>query len=291
MKKWVERELEKVRQSYIAQILNMTGAYHREIERTKEYHGRQLLELLQNADDEAAHAEIPSVLIKLEDDRLIIANNGNYFSKRGILSLMYSDNSPKIKLLKKIGYKGLGFRAILNWSHSLWIKSGPVSLEFSKQHAIDFLNDLIDKKPSLKKEIKKNSLDKYPIATLSVPKWKGSHDFNTSEYDTYIVIYFASPEIKDDIQSQINELGMEVLIFLNNLKMIKLESPLRNEVIEKIPLKKRNYQNIRIVNEEGKVTDSKKWRIFSANGKLPDSLRIGESARQYEYDLRIAINE
>jgi len=57
----------------------MTGAYHREIERTKEYHGRQLLELLQNADDEGENIENPTVLIMLENNRLVIANNGEFF--------------------------------------------------------------------------------------------------------------------------------------------------------------------------------------------------------------------
>jgi len=63
---------------------------------------------------------------------------------------MYSDNSPKIKRRKKIGYKGLGFRAILNWSESIWIRSGPFSIEFSRDNAIKYLKQLIGKKPSLR---------------------------------------------------------------------------------------------------------------------------------------------
>jgi len=43
MREWVKLELSKVEQSYVAKALNMTGAYRREIERAKEYHGRQLL--------------------------------------------------------------------------------------------------------------------------------------------------------------------------------------------------------------------------------------------------------
>ena len=74
---WLKLELGKVKQSYVTQILNMTGAYRREIDRSKGYHGRQLLELLQNADDEAENTKNPSVLIKLEQYRLIIANNGS----------------------------------------------------------------------------------------------------------------------------------------------------------------------------------------------------------------------
>ena len=301
MQEWVKLELGKVEQSYVTQILNMTGAYRREIDRSKGYHGRQLLELLQNADDEAENTKNPSVLIKLEQDRLIIANNGTPFSKEGILSLMYSDNSPKIKRQKKIGYKGLGFRSVLNWSQSIGIKSGPFSIEFSKDNAIGFFISLLQKHPELKTEIEKASTEneKYPIATLAVPKWKETYDIDTSEYDTYIVINFSSDKVRKDIQQQINELSMEVALFLNNLRRIKLESPERNETIARIPpeddaeddAKDDGYEEIQLQDENGKVIDSKKWRIFSSTDELPEELRQNEMTKQFEYDLRIAVSE
>lgn len=293
MKDWINAELEKVKQSYLAQVRNMTGAYNRETARTKEYRGRQLLELLQNADDEAENTDNPTVLIRLEDDKLIIANNGQYFSKDGILSLMYSDTSPKIMRLKKIGYKGLGFRAILNWSHSIGIKSGPFSLEFSRQNAINFLKQLLNEKQELQTEIQKTATQKYPIATLAVPSWKDTEEGGTSEYDTSIVIKFSSQKIKDDIQRQINELGMEVSLFLNNLRKIKLESPERNETIERVAPeeKNNNYEKICLLNKDGKEIDSKRWQIFSKTDELPEHLRQDETVSQYEYDLRIAVSE
>ena len=170
MKSWLEQELDNVKASYTRQIRFMTGPYHSEIERMKEYNGRQILELLQNADDEAENHSNPRMLIRLEADRLIISNNGNPFSEKGVLSLMYPNNSPKRKRRKKIGYKGLGFRAILNWSHSIWIKSGPFSIEFSREIAISFLKGLLGKNPDLEKNMKETTSDPFPIATLAVPK-------------------------------------------------------------------------------------------------------------------------
>lgn len=293
MQEWVKIELGKVEQSYITQILNMTGAYRREIERSKGYHGRQLLELLQNADDEAENTEKPSVLIKLEIDRLIIANNGSPFSKEGILSLMYSDNSPKIKRQKKIGYKGLGFRSVLNWSQSIGIKSGHFSIEFSRDNAIDFFKSLLQKHPKLRTDIKEASteIEKYPIATLAVPKWKETYDIDTSEYETYIIINFSSNKIRQEIQQQINELCMEVALFLNNLRSIKLESSERKETILRMPLEDYGYEEIQLQDDSGKVIDSKKWRIFSSIGELPEHIRQDEMTKQFEYDLRIAVSE
>jgi hypothetical protein len=290
-KNWVVDELRNVEKSYEAQVRNMTGAYYREIARTKEYHGRQLLELLQNADDEAEKAENPTVLIRLEQNRLVVANNGSPFSREGILSLMYSDTSPKIKRKKKIGYKGLGFRAILNWSESIGIKSGALSLEFSKPNAVAFLKKMLKWNPALKDAIKEASTTEYPIATLAVPSWKDTQSSDSTEYDTYVVINFTSDQIKDDIQNQINELGMEVALFLNNIRSIRLESPARNETIIRIPAKSDGFEEIRLLDKEGNTIKSKKWRIFNETDELPKELRKGEMARQFEYDLRIAVSE
>jgi len=293
MQEWVKLELEKVEQSYIAKALNMTGAYRREIESSKEYHGRQLLELLQNADDEAENIENPSVLIKLEQNRLIIANNGIPFSKGGILSLMYSNNSPKIKRQKKIGYKGLGFRSILNWSQSIGIRSGQFSIKFSKENATSFLQKLLENHPNFKRDVIEASTEneQYPIATLAVPKWKETYDIDTSEYDTYVILDFSTDKVRQDIQQQINELHMEVALFLNNLREIKLESPERNETIARISPEDDDYEEIQLQDKNSTVTDSKKWRIFASTGELPKELRQNEMTKQFEYDLRIAVSE
>ncbi len=290
MQDWLDGELEKVEKSYTAQVLNMTGAYHREIERKKEYQGRQLLELLQNADDEAENLQEPGVLIRLEENRLVVANHGLPFTAQGILSLMYSDNSPKIKRQKKIGYKGLGFRAILNWSESVHIKSGAFSLEFSRPNAIDFLNQLIVQNPTLKEEMENTGSGDHPIATLAAPMWKPADSSLMSAYDTSVVINFSSDDVRQDIQAQINELGLEVALFLNNLKEIKLESPERTETVIRKPATADGFEVIQLLDKDGVVKDSKRWRIFPKSGEVPKDLR-NENAKQYEYDLRIAVSD
>lgn len=297
MKKWLEDELKKVEDTCLIKARNITGPYHREIALKKGYDGRQLLELLQNADDAAENSENRAVLIRLEENRLVVANNGEPFSKSGVGSLIDSDNSPKKMSRRKIGYKGLGFRAVLNWSDSIWIKSGGFSIEFSRENAIRFFNRLLDKKPSLGTEIQEQFGGKYdymkkcPIATLSVPKWKDFQDFDSSEFDTYVVINFSSIDVKKDIQEQISVLGMEVALFLNNISTIILESPERTQIIEKVPSGSKGFEEIRIIDEHGTVLDSRRWRIFSKSNELPEGLRDEKKAEQYEYELRIAISE
>jgi hypothetical protein len=188
LKDWLQDELKKVEDTYLIKATNMTGAYRRERSLSKEYNGRQLLELLQNADDEAEGAANQAVLIRLESNRLIFANNGAPFSKSGIRSLIDSDNSPKIMNRKKIGYKGLGFRAILNWTNSFCIKSGELSVEFSRAKANDFFHQLLIKKSVLMSEMQEQfgpefNYNECPIAILSAPSWKESWDFDVSDYE------------------------------------------------------------------------------------------------------------
>ena len=297
MKEWLSSEIEKVEKTYLIKATNMTGAYRREIGLKKEYDGRQLMELLQNADDEAEDIKDPALLIRLEKKRLIVANNGKPFSKSGVRSLIDSDNSPKIMRRRKIGYKGLGFRALLNWSDSIWINSGGFSIEFSRKNAVRLFKKLLKKKPNLGTEILEQFGENYryeevcPIATLSVPVWKETWDVNTSQYDTYVIINFSSEEIRQDIQKKINSLGMEVALFLNNLRKIVIQSPERKQTVERVRCGSDGFEKIRVLNEDGKIIDSKKWRIFAKSDELPKELRNLERSEQYEYDLRIAVAE
>lgn len=297
MKNWIEDELKKVEDTCLVKARNITGPYNREIALKKGYDGRQLLELLQNADDAAENSEHPSVLIRLEENRLVVANNGEPFSKSGVGSLIDSDNSPKKMSRRKIGCKGLGFRAVLNWSESIWIKSGGFSIEFSRENAMRFFRRLLSIKPSLGTEIQEQSEEKYdymkkcPMATLSVPRWKDFQGFDSSEFDTYVVINFSSSDVKKDIQEQISGLVMEVALFLNNINTIILESPERRHTIEKVPSGSKGFKEIRIIDEHGTVLDSRRWKIFSKSDELPEGLRDEEKADQYEYELRIAVSE
>ena len=60
------QEIQTRKEVYKKSPSDMVSAYERETETEKEYNGRQLLELLQNADDEQAS----KVLIELDTSRL-----------------------------------------------------------------------------------------------------------------------------------------------------------------------------------------------------------------------------
>ena len=116
MIEFIENILKIRRENYCNEPMRIFEDYKNEVEKIEEYNGRQLLEMLQNANDEAITSKKKVCLIKLTDNQLIIANNGEKFTEDGIESLMYSYISPKVKMQNKVGQKGLGFRSILSWA-------------------------------------------------------------------------------------------------------------------------------------------------------------------------------
>jgi len=64
---------------------DMISAYNREVETDKEYNGRQLLELLQNADDEKS--DVVQITLDTNQRTLTISNRGEHckpFSYEGV---------------------------------------------------------------------------------------------------------------------------------------------------------------------------------------------------------------
>jgi hypothetical protein len=88
---------------YSEQPSRMVSDYNRERQLVGEYNGRQILEMLQNADDEGSDA----VLIRLDEENgvLTIANQGHPFTVDCFESLMLANLSSKTKVTY-IGNKG-----------------------------------------------------------------------------------------------------------------------------------------------------------------------------------------
>ena len=277
---FIKKKLETRKRVYLTDSNIIREDYLKEKEKIEEYNGRQLLEMLQNADDEAITEKEKTCFIKLTENQLTIANNGRKFSQGGIESLMYSNISPKVLEQNKVGHKGLGFRSILSWANNITIKSYDFAVEFSETNAKEFLKTLIKENPEIESQLNsKEKNEKYPIATLRCPRILENIPDNLSKYDTYIVVDLKELQTQE-VQEQINiEINKEVLLFLNNLKKIIVESPERNFEIEKI-----NNTNITTIREINKVTNEtleKVWSLKTRKAKYQNK----------NYELKIAWNE
>src|SRR4051794_39274589 len=97
----VDAECDSVSQLAASQLDNyrrqpeeLVSHFNREVSALEGYRGRQILELLQNADDAGAYSQDGCVLtFDVSRDRLVVANTGTAFSKKGLTSLVISDCS------------------------------------------------------------------------------------------------------------------------------------------------------------------------------------------------------
>lgn len=199
-------------------ISRLFSDYEEENKTIKDYNGRQILELLQNADDESS-SEV-EIDFSSSERLLIVSNIGTPFSEKGFESLLLPNNSPKKSKKKYIGNKGLGFRSILNWAERVEIISNGCSVKFSREIAQRVVETELSEQLSEIQKFKEERGDKpeafrYPILSLpSVEEFKGK-----SKWTTEIKIYFYE-EYENEIKDQLKFLSEEVLLFVRNIKTL-----------------------------------------------------------------------
>jgi hypothetical protein len=227
----VNNLIKKQREEYKTYPKNIVINYTKENGLKDDYEGRQVLEMLQNAED----AGSSEVLLKLnkEEKCFIVANKGKeVFSAEGIESLMNANYSPKPKA-KYIGNKGLGFRSILNWADEIHIIANNCEIKFSKDivaKEFEKLNLTTEEKSKLLAKARL-SQGQIPMAILSIPEINELKEYN-SEWLTIIKIYYKEGQ-EISIEKQLKEFSPEVLLFLKNIKSIAVEG-ISEPVIHKI---------------------------------------------------------
>lgn len=194
----------------------------------KGYHGREIFEMLQNADDAYQKSIINGsislspleVNINFKNNILAISNTGTFFDKEGIKAIIQGNNSPKSG--KYIGHKGTGFRSLLNWAHTIRIFSGEFAVEFSETIAEEFFDEIKNEKQIQKQiEICRKRNETLFIPMLAVPK-NISHTRNKDL--TTIEIELNSAKNTDDhsVINQLEEIDLHILLFLPNLSSINI---------------------------------------------------------------------
>ena len=96
---------------------------------------RFVFELLQNAVD--AHNEESKMLdvkMIIKDGYFIFLHNGEAFTERDIEGLCDVGNGNKMKNIKKIGYKGIGFKSVFMRSTNVTVQSGGYCFKFDKSY-------------------------------------------------------------------------------------------------------------------------------------------------------------
>lgn len=242
-----------------------------ELRDVKGYHGREILELLQNADDayqkSIDHGNKPNsdlnVEITYQDECLTISNTGTFFDEDGIKAIVQGNNSPKKG--KYIGNKGTGFRSILNWAKVIRIYSGEFAVQFSREFADNIFTEIKDK-PQIAKQLEKN--DKLYIPMLAVPE---AIPHNRSADKTTIEVTVDLKKTSDEysVERQLDSIDLRILLFLPNISKIRIVTDSKrvvyqrsvNDSYEGSGLKYKNVILSKIVNDV--IEYSEKFKLFN----------------------------
>jgi len=276
----IEKLIESNLKTYRDNSDRFIADYNREQELTKEYNGRQLLELLQNADDADSNEVL--ILWDKENTKLTISNKGEPFEIGGIKSLMLANLSTKTKI-SYIGNKGLGFRSILNWAEQINICSNGCIISFSEIIAKKVfenelgLSDLDKQQLRIERNLTKNTV---PFPILAIPAIE--ENGNTNNWTTVIEITYRK-EFEADIETQLAELREEILLFLNNIQKITIQ---KGSEIQELQSFKESIKN-----PESVTIKDKKWNVFSIDSILPGEYQDKSKNEQQSYNLKVAFQD
>lgn len=260
MKLFIEETVNKRINGYINEEPLIISEYRRESELGKSYKGREILELVQNAEDELSENMPKEIYIAFDGKTLSIANYGEPFTKEGITSLMYSNTSGKKNRKKKvIGNKGTGFRSILGWAKEIRIDSADLHIKFSEEHAQFVLENVIYNGRTMPKDLKS--------ATLVFPEW--CEKYSSTNYTTVISITIKDNEVvAEDIREQLSSLSGNLLLFLNRTEKLVIDLEGKITCFDKQLI---GDNKVRLSKtEEGNVTYSKDWLLNKKEGHIGD---------------------
>ena len=243
-----------------------------ELDMKQEYSGRELYEMIQNADDEGS----PQVeLLLTEDNHLHIKNWGKRpFTKGGMLSIMRSFISTKTDIaykdsaIKPIGNKGLGFRSLLNWSDEIIIHSNGVQCSFSEKIANKEWNILkengikegaLSEKDAQSFEMEREGC---PLPILSIPEIQSDKITKKDTFTTNgccttdIEVCCKDRTIINDVEQKLNKLPSSVLLFLRNIDQIHINCKGKTRTIQrKHPIDKGNNIQTISIDDNGSTSD------------------------------------
>lgn len=300
-------EEQKTNKSFLAKPSNLISNYRGELATSRDYEGREILELLQNAADQAKGANISGkVIIELTPEGVLIANNGKAFSVGGVKSLQNAHLSPKrLNQSQFIGCKGLGFRSILNWTRNPIILSGELAIYYSDEVSANKLQELMVESSELadlvhrERDNNRNDiiLPKLPFPGFPIPTAMSGSDsqitsflfercqyWKSQGYTTVIGIPFEKAESFTKAMQQIESLRPEMLLFVPYLDEVQFLLPEKNPSV----WSKEGDDDASLVMQDGEPIGI--WQLFRTQGNV-DKQYLEDLTAELLYEIVIAVPE
>jgi hypothetical protein len=220
-----------------------------------------LYELLQNAVDHPNsnfNNEV-SVHFEIFDNYLLLKHNGALFTEdnfRSITGILFGEQDDESNV-RRIGYKGIGFKSVFRHSTNVYVRSGNFSFAFTKETG--------DDKPWEVMPIFQNEIDK-------IEEIKQFDFFNSP---VAFALEFPNNESKEKVINYLRELSANpyLLIFLKKLIKLKITMPNEEKVYEKEIVEENGREIIKLKKSDGTTND---WLRFSGEYQIKSKEIINE---------------
>lgn len=192
-----------------------------------DYAGRSVIELLQNAHDACADADVVgSAWIVVTPSALVVANQGTPFDPARVHSLIQLGDSSKAVSDTRhhtIGYKGVGFTAVLELTDRPQVYSAQTSFGFDRHAAASVIRETLGTEP------RGVPLRYFPFPLVGADAGPDEVLIARLLDDgavTAIRLPFRDARAADDAKAEVLDgLRPQTLLFMSSLKRLVVETP------------------------------------------------------------------
>ncbi len=210
----------------------MSDLAHMETYIAESYHSRSVIELLQNADD----AESNRFYIGETEKGIVVANDGRFFSEEDVVSICRSGASTKKRDGKSIGYRGIGFKSVVNLAERVHIISNNIKMTFSRELTNQVINSNI------------------PVPLIRIPH-NYTPLFNHNETisdlieNNFKTIFIFENINPNNLGGEIESFDSSSLLFLRNIKQVEFETSLSKLI--NIKRKSKDFKEYLTISNDG----------------------------------------
>lgn len=249
--------LEHLRNDFLQEAINAPKLFKdlAKVEQyiAESYKTRALIELIQNADD--AHST--TFGLHNFEDGFLVGNNGIEFTIEDLEALCRSGSSNKRRGRNTIGYRGIGFKSVVNLAKQIFVFSGGFNFYFDKSDTQQTLHSDSD------------------VPLIRVPHLVDEHhELLKSEVNelmkkfNYTTVFIFKNILEEISLKELSEFDKSSLLFLNNLREVQINF---QNISRTISLKYINpNKGVTISITEGENKDE--WEVVRSESNKIDSV-------------------
>ena len=235
------------------------------------YAGRALVELAANGVDAAVADGVPARLrIRLVDDELRLANAGAPLTAAGVGALASLRASAKRGATGSIGFFGVGFTSVVDWTSAPRVVSTSGGVRFDETATRRAVQDAAS--PALDVELARRD-GHVPVLRLPWPVDAGEEP-PPAGYVTEVRLPLL-PAVRDEVRELIADRETVADLFWALPALVAIDLP------DRMVRRRTDADGIVVIGEDGPAGDREaRFRVVTRSGELPADLLAGRPVEQ-----------